>query len=266
VGCVDCHSPRDFSNYGGPVFAGKTGSGGDLFDSNVGVPGKLYPPNITPFNLKRYTDGELMRAMTEGINKEGKALFPIMPYPNFAHLSKEDAYSIIAYIRTLASVKNTVPKNRLEFPMNFIVKTIPKPVQINAVVDNSNSVEYGMYLAKIASCADCHTQMDKGTPVPGMDFAGGFRFTLPNEIVTSANITPDMETGIGSWTKEMFIQRFKLFADSSYTPVKMKTGMLNTLMPWLFYSGMTEADLGAIYDYLRTVKPVHNKVERFVAR
>jgi len=265
TGCMDCHSPRDFSYYGGPVLQGKAGSGGDIFDINLGVPGKLFPPNLTPFNMKKYTDGELIRAMTEGINKEGKALFPLMPYPNFTHLSKEDIYSIVAYIRTLPSVDNTVETGSLDFPMNLIVKRIPQPTVLNGSFDKTNSVAYGKYLVTVASCADCHTPMDKGTPIPGKDFAGGFTATFPKFKVTSANITPDIETGIGSWSKETFIARFKLYSDSSYTPAKLDDGAFNTIMPWLFYSGMTEEDLGAIYDYLRTLKPIKNQITRFTS-
>ncbi|MFA6599193.1 MAG: cytochrome c [Ignavibacteriaceae bacterium] len=266
TGCMDCHSPRDFSFYGGPVISGKAGSGGDLFDINLGVPGKLFPPNLTPFNLKKYSDGELIRAMTEGINKDGKALFPLMPYRNLAQLSKEDIYSIVAYIRTLPSVENTVDEGSLDFPMNLIVKTIPQPVTLKESFDKTNSVAYGKYLVTVASCADCHTPMDKGTPIAGKDFAGGFTVTFPKFKVTSANITPDIETGIGSWTKETFIARFKVDTDSSYVPTKLPEGAFNTIMPWLFYSGMTREDLGAIYDYLRTVKPVKNQITRFTAR
>ena len=266
TGCMDCHSPRDFNFYGGPVQQGKAGSGGEVFDINLGVPGKLIPQNLTPFYLNKYTDGELIRAMTEGINKDGKALFPLMPYLNFAHLSKEDIYSIVAYIRTLSPVENIVESGSLDFPMNMIVKTIPRPVALNGSFDKSDNIAYGKYLVTIASCADCHTPMDKGTAIPGKDFAGGFVATFPKFTVTSANITPDVETGIGSWTKETFIARFKLYSDSSYTPAKLDDGSYNTIMPWLFYSGMTEEDIGAIYDYLHTLKPIKNQITRFASR
>jgi len=266
TGCIDCHTQRDYTIFGGPIVESKLGAGGDVFDINVGVPGKLFPANITPANLKRYSDGELIRAMTEGINKEGKALFPLMPYRNFAQLTKEDIYSIVAYIRTLPPVENNVEEGKLDFPMNFIVKTIPQPVTLKESFDNSTNAAYGKYLVSVAGCADCHTPMNHGTPIEGKDFAGGFTATFPKFKVTSANITPDIETGIGAWTKGTFIARFKLYSDSSYTPVKLKDDDFNTIMPWLLYTGMTEKDLGAIYDYLRTIKPVKNQITHFAAR
>jgi hypothetical protein len=77
------------------------------------------------------------------------------------------------------------------------------------------------------------------------------------------NITPDKETGIGLWSKELFIQRFKAYANDSLKYVPVSKDDFNTPMPWIMYAGMTDEDLGAIYDYLRTVKPVVNQVERF---
>ena len=78
----------------------------------------------------------------------------------------------------------------------------------------------------------------------------------------AANITPDLETGIGSWSKDMFIKRFKFYENNDSLDVKH--GEINSEMPWSIYSRMTEEDLGSIYDYLRTVNPVKNKVSHFV--
>jgi len=82
-------------------------------------------------------------------------------------------------------------------------------------------------------------------------------------VARSANITPDMETGIGSWTKEMFIDRFKSYADSAGQNIPLGDEVYQTAMPWTLLAGMSENDLGAIYEYLRTVKPLENKVEKF---
>ena len=95
-----------------------------------------------------------------------------------------------------------------------------------------------------------------------MDFAGGREFLLPNgKIVRSANITPDIETGIGNMTREAFIGRFKSMLPEQVRKIEAKER--NTIMPWSSYAGMKEEDLGAIYDYLRTVKPIKNQVEKW---
>ena len=96
-----------------------------------------------------------------------------------------------------------------------------------------------------------------------MEFSGGFKFPLPSgKVVQSANITPESETGIGHWQKKYFIDRFRQFEGEEATKIPLQDG-LNTVMPWTMYAGMTDEDLGAIYDYLRTVKPIRKVVDRF---
>jgi hypothetical protein len=89
-----------------------------------------------------------------------------------------------------------------------------------------------------------------------MDFAGGHDFGH----VRSANITPDLLTGIGNWSKSDFIGRFHGFAGGAPS---IRPGDDNTVMPWTMFAGMTDEDLGAIYDYLRTVKPVRHAVDKW---
>ncbi len=190
-----------------------------------------------------------------------------MPYQNFNQLTKEDLYSIVAYIRTLKPIENSIPERQLEFPMNLIVKTIPlKSYTPAPPQDKSDSVAYGEYLTTIASCGECHTQLDKGEPVKGMEFAGGMPFGLPAGTVRSANVTPDDETGIGKWTKEQFVDHFKSFSSDSSHNISVGPKEFNTIMPLTVLAGMTEEDLGAIYSYLRTLPPVHDQVVRFSPR
>jgi hypothetical protein len=97
-----------------------------------------------------------------------------------------------------------------------------------------------------------------------MDFAGGFEFPFPNgQIVRSANITPDEETGIGAWSESDFVDKFKFYDNPDGHTIKPESLGYNTVMPWTMYAGMTGRDLAAIYKYLRTVKPVKNNVEKY---
>ncbi|MBX7153274.1 cytochrome c [bacterium] len=266
--CIDCHSTRDWNYYAGPIVPGSEGKGGEIFDENLGFPGKITAKNITPSALGNWSDGDVLHAIVAGVNKKNQALFPIMPYPNFAQMTEEDLYSVIAYIRTLKPVDSSVPETSLNFPMNLIVRLIPKKTEIRKTpVDTANTIEYGKYLMTIASCSECHTPQDHGKPLPGKILAGGMEFILPWGTIRSANITPDVETGIGSWTKEQFVNKFKTFAGEQAQQIPMKPPFnesnFNTLMPWLMYSGMSERDLGAIYEYLRTVEPVKNKIVKY---
>lgn len=261
--CVDCHSQRDLTKYCFPLIPGTIGQGGQVFDHAENFPGSFYARNITPYNLSTWTDGEIYRAVTTGVDKDGNPLFPVMPYQNYGKLDTNDIRSLIAYIRTLPSVKNDIPVSKADFPMNFIINTIPQEASPSPIPPKSDRVAYGKYIATAASCIDCHTKQDKGKFV-GELFAGDFNFHMPDgSTIRSANITPDKETGIGLWTKEIFLAKFKAYADSNYHSPTVKTGQTNTIMPWDNYSGMDTSDLTAIFAYLQTVKPVKQQVNHY---
>ena len=125
--CVDCHSTRDWTLFAGPVVPGTEGQGGERFGEEMGFPGTFYAGNITPHAIGDWTDGELARAITSGVNRNGEALFPVMPYPAYKTMSREDLYAVVAYIRSLEPIAGDVPARNLNFPMNLIVRTIPQP-------------------------------------------------------------------------------------------------------------------------------------------
>src|SRR5437868_5893146 len=61
--CMDCHSSKNERLHGGPVVGG-FGAGGEKFDQQMGLPGKFYASNITPYKLASWTDGEIFKALT----------------------------------------------------------------------------------------------------------------------------------------------------------------------------------------------------------
>ncbi len=263
--CVDCHSKRDFSLFAGPVVPGTLGQGGEVFNEDLGFPGTFYSKNITPYGIKDWTDGELFRVITTGVTKDGTAIFPVMPYTHYGHMDPEDIKDVIAYLRTLSPIPNDVPKSEASFPFNFILNTIPVEATPVTRPPLDDTLAYGRYLAFSAGCFECHTKPDaQGKKLPGMDFAGGWEMSVGNgHVVTTANITPDPETGIGNWTEEVFVSRFKAYADSSYSPEPVVPGAFQTIMPWVMYAGMKEEDLKAIFAYLQSVEPITHKIEKF---
>ena len=263
--CMDCHSTRDWSRFAGPAEPNSWGKGGEIFDQKFGFPGVFYAKNITPAGIGSWTDGEVYRAITSGVSKDGSALFPVMPHPNYGKMATEDIYAIIAYLRTLKPIDNKTAQSVPDFPMNFIINTIPSTANPQAIPDTTNKVEYGKYLLNAAACSECHTKQEKGQKITGMEYAGGFEFPMSGGMLRSANITPDAETGIGDWSETAFINHFKMY-DSSYTPPKVDPKEFNTIMPWLMYAKMSREDLGAIYAYLKTVPAIHNKVEYFTPK
>ncbi len=264
--CIDCHSTRDWDKFAGPVIEGTFGKGGERFDQTIGFPGVYYSRNITPAGITRYTDGELFRLITTGVTKEGRAMFPVMPYQHYGQMDPEDIKSIIAYIRSLAPIQNEVQESVSDFPMNFIINTIPVKANPQTMPAKSDTLAYGKYMVNASACIECHTKVNKGKIIDGLEFGGGREFMLRDgSIVRSANITPDSETGIGSWSKEIFVNRFKMYADSSYKPQAVAAGQFNSIMPWLMYSKMNMEDLEAIYTYIKSVKPIKSSVVKFTA-
>lgn len=263
--CMDCHSTRDWSLFAGPLTPGTLGKGGERFDETMKFPGTFFARNITPAGIGSWSDGELYRAITSGISKDGHPFFPVMPYPNYNKLATEDVYSIIAYLRSLPAIENQVAESEVGFPMNVILRTIPEPAAPLERPEPSDELALGAYLTNAASCGECHTRAEQGKKV-GEPFAGGFEFGFPNgALLRSSNITPSEDGGIGRWTKEQFIRRFKMYADSAYVAptIDRPRGDMQTTMPWMMYAKMTEQDLAAIYAYLRTVKPVASAIEQW---
>jgi mono/diheme cytochrome c family protein len=192
MGCIGCHSDQDLSKPGGPPVANRRGAG--LVWAATDTPW-LVAPNITPdkeTGAGNWSDDALARAIREGIGHDGRALFPIMPYPSFRSMSDEDLASVIVYIRSLPAVRNQLPATKIPFPLNFLTKDVPQPLTTAVPPpDQATAAARGAYLVRMGTCADCHTPQEKGKPVAGMDFAGGLVLKGPTGTVASSNITPD---------------------------------------------------------------------------
>lgn len=264
-GCIDCHSQRDYKKFSGLIVPGSEGKGGEVFNEIYAIPGVVFAKNITPDTVNgigKWTDEEIARAITRGINRNGDTLFPIMPYPHYNQMSKDDIYSIIAFLRTLKPNDNKVTERKLFVPLSSVYPPLPSSLlEYNIKPDVSDMVKYGAYVVNSAACMDCHTPMDKGKYQMDKLFSGGFVFNMGSFKVTSANITPDTATGIGKWTEDMFLDKFKHYRDPSlYTSDPGKT---NSIMPWSLFAKMDDFDIKAIYRYLRTVPAVNHHVDKY---
>lgn len=265
--CVGCHSPRSLE-FGLPLVPGRENSGGFSWDEKIGFPGRVVAANLTPdpdTGLGRWTDGEILRAMREGVDREGKALFPIMPYGHLRHMSDEDAKAVVAYLRSLPAVRNEIPAKKLNPPLNFVEKFMPQPLEGPVPSpDRKDTVAYGRYLTTLGGCHECHTPHgEKGELDESRAFAGGWEMKGPWGRNVTANITPHPSTWMGRASRQEFIARFKAFEGFDPKSAPKPAPGRNTVMPWLAASGMTEEDLGAIYDYLKTVPPIENRVNSF---
>ncbi len=122
-------------------------------------------------------------------------------------------------------------------------------------------LERGEYLAlHVAACVDCHSKRDftkfSGPVIPGTEGGGGFLFDeklgLPGKIF-GRNITPDNETGIGTWTDDDILKAMTL-------GISKNGDTLFPLMPYIQFNHMAKEDLLSIIAYIRTWKPIRNKV------
>ena len=253
-GCVYCHSPHDWNAPGQPIVASMLGAGGVLpFTS---LPGRVVSPNLTPdpeTGAGRWSDDQFARAIREGIGHDGRALFPMMPYPHYRNMSDEDLASVVVFFRSLPPVRNALPATEIIFPVKYLIRSVPQPVTSPVPEpDKSDRVNYGAHLVDQAGCTDCHTPQVRGQPVAGMEFAGGFTFPGPWGTVAAANVTPD-PSGISYYDETLFL-------DMMHTG-QVKARQLSPIMPVMIYKSMTDDDLKAIFAFLRTLKPVKHRVD-----
>lgn len=260
--CDGCHSQRDFTKLGGPVVEAGRGKGQQL--PLEGLPGEVYAANITPdkeTGIGNWTDGEKIRAIREGISKDGHMLFPLMPYTGYRYLSDSDVQCLVAYLNTLAPIRNYVPRSSISFFVAMMMKGVPQPVTHPIPkVDPDGGEIYGEYLVSVAGCEECHTQQSRGQLDSSMRFAGGRAFTMPVGTVISANITPDKDTGIGTWDFIRFrdrMQAMRQYKDTGFPTVGPERF---TLMPWIAYSNLTDHDLEAIFLYIKSRRAITNSV------
>ena len=125
------------------------------------------------------------------------------------------------------------------------------------------ALERGTYLMNsIVACGNCHTPKGPdGKAIAAMELAGGGSIDSPVFHAVPGNITPDKATGIGNWTDDQIIDAIR----SGHRP---NGTLIGPPMPVAFYHGtpathaMSDTDVKAIVAYLRSIKPINNKVEK----
>jgi len=124
----------------------------------------------------------------------------------------------------------------------------------NTASAQSALVKRGDYLVNgILTCGNCHTPKGPKGDIMEKAFSGGLSWDEPPFKVTAPNITPDPETGIGKWSDADIKKALRKGIEPDGTQLAM-------VMPSDFYEIMTERDLDAVVAYLRTLKPIKNKV------
>jgi len=270
--CFECHSPLYDDDRVLPIET-KLGAG-DILNEKT----RLVAPNITPdpeTGAGRWTDDQLVRAIRQGISHDGRRLSVVMPYPTLSILTNDDVHAIVAYLRSLPPVRNELPK---WVPLRVAELPPDPPGPPATPSDLATRKGRGAYLAHLARCVHCHSPR----PATGsehlrrrdMEFAGGRRFETkryfdeidddpvrppaeaarldPPSFVTSPNITQD-PSGIPYFDEAIFIQTIRTGRVAGRRP-------LTRAMLWFEFRKLTDDDLGAIFEFLRSVPPVRHRV------
>lgn len=242
VACGNCHFAR--GEQGQPLLE-KGLSGGMLFDE---PPFKAYAANITPdaeTGIGKWSDEQLGRAIRDGVRPDGRLIGPPMPIEFYRHMSDEDLASIIAFLRAQPAVRNKVPASRYMMPLP---PNYGPPVGQVKTPPASERARYGKYLADIGHCMECHTpRSDKGMLQVARLGAGGQVFKGPWGESVAANLTPHA-SGLKDWSDADIARAIR-------SGVDRKGQALKPPMGFAFYKNISDADIGALVAYLRSLKP-----------
>ncbi len=222
--CAGCHSTTNGFPLSGQNFAAD------------GPPlGTLWAANLTPAHFHNWSDGEIIRAIREGVGKDGRSLI-IMPSHLFHNFSDEDMQAIVAYLRAQPAVEPNTPPKQINvvgammagalLPDEIFTHQPPITEPVTAP-PASATPEYGQYLSTVAGCIECHgTQLQGGQqsangPVPG----------------------PSLVAFVKQHSDADFIQTIR----TGVTPEGRK---LSEDMPWKDFEKFSDDDLSALYAYI----------------
>ena len=232
--------------------------------------GEIYSQNITQdktHGIGNWTDGELVYLLRTGIKRDGQYSPPYMAkLPNMAD---EDINAIISFLRSDHPMvvadpsPDTPPQPSLltKLLCRVAFKPFPMPSEKISLPSNDQTIELGRYLAHNLDCFSCHSADFKSNNFLNPElsvgyFAGGNKpLDMEGRVMLTSNLTPDKETGIGNWTKEDFITALKY---------GQKKGEKVLAYPMIPYTQLTDLEAGAIYEYLQSIPPIRNRVERSV--
>lgn len=237
MGCGNCHTP-----IGATGFEADRELAGRLVDDSP--MGTAIAPNITPAGrIAQWSDGELMKAIREGLRPDGSLIGPPMPFAMYRHMGDDDLASVVAFLRTVPAVENDPGVSHYNIPLP---PAYGPPVESVTAPAPGVTVEWGEYMTQMTHCMECHSR-----PGPmGPDLAngygqGGWDFPGPWGVSVAANITPHAD-GIAGYSDD----ELKAMITTGKRPDG--TPMLPP-MPYPFLAGMTAQDLDAIVLYLRSI-------------
>jgi mono/diheme cytochrome c family protein len=246
--CQACHSTE-----GGQPFAG-----GRPFVLPFGT---MYSTNITPdrkTGIGDYTDAQFIRAIHNGVSRDGTRLYPAMPYASYTYMTDGDALAIKAYLFSLQPVDAPPPTNTLAFPFNqrwlmgFWSFFFNPDKRFEPNTERSAQWNRGAYLAEaMAHCGECHTprslafSLDNRKKFAGAKQAGWVAY----------NISTDKQTGIGEWTPA---EIGKYISTGHATGRGTADGPMGEAVEYSLQY-LTPSDIAAVATYVASVPAVASK-------
>jgi hypothetical protein len=255
LGCVGCHSPLDTSRPGEFPIADRL-MAGRTFDAHPAFPGTLAAPNITgdpEDGIGRWTDGEVLRAMREGISHDDAPIFPAMPYRAFQVVPDVDGLAIIAWLRTVPHSSGS-PRSDIAMNARIRARMVPQPLVEAPPPWPEEPVERGNLLMRVMGCWRCHTYAEPGKPAGGLRYLGGQRFDGRWGTVYAGNLTAHKKDGLGGWTDPEIAAVLK--------SGRLPEGRLAHAMPWSATSALNDGDLAAIIAALRALPGARHRVSK----
>ena len=223
-GCAGCHSTT-----------GTTPLDGGERNFLAGPLGRVYAPNLTPGGpLGDWTDGQIARAIREGVDKDGHPLI-IMPADAFHHLADADVQALVAYLRSQPPVSHPTASRDLSLMALVLVggglfPTVDQPPITSPQIAPPAAVtpEYGKYLLDSTGCQSCHgATLQGGKP-------GGF----------GPPAGPNIVALVGTWPEAAFITFFRTGVDAYGRTIDPQ------VMPWKEIGmAYTDDQLRAMYAY-----------------
>ena len=243
--CEACHTAE-----GGQPFAG-----GRPFDTDFGT---LYSPNITPdvkTGIGSWSDAAFLKAVHQGIDKDGKHLYPAFPYAAYTYLTDQDVLAIKTYIFSVPSVNFVAPPHKLAFPFNqrslmAVWALLYDPNRrFEPVAERSPEWNRGAYLAEaLGHCGDCHTPR---TLLQALNnrrkFSGGIA-----EGWRAYNLSSDADSGIGGWSQAEMEQ----YLETGHSQNRGSAFGPMAQAVHLSLQNLTPSDVHAVTTYVRTVPAV----------
>jgi len=241
-------------------------AGGRKYDGPFGT---VYSSNITPdptTGIGKWTDEQIITATRSGRRPNGERLIPVHPYTVFNGMTEQDLKDVVVYLRSVPPVNRATPAKKISVPL-FESVFLPAWLATFAAVETppksapTEGGARGEYLTRAVShCGECHTPRTMTMAVDNTRFLAGNPKGKGPEGSAVPNITPDRETGLGSWSEEQI-------TDYLETGNKPDGDVAGGLMMEVIqgssvgYKDLTKADRQAIAKYLKSIPAVKNRIE-----